>query len=102
LAIFVFVRTAFPREWALVLLSAFIRDNRQLSTAIGDSPLAGERGHFPHRSANFGIPVASERLDRTQEVGGSNPPSSIASKSLQGGISSFRGRFEPPRFFLAY
>jgi hypothetical protein len=33
-----------PREWALALLSAFIRDNRRISTAIRDPPLAGERG----------------------------------------------------------
>jgi hypothetical protein len=34
--------------------------------------------------------MPTERLDRAQEVGGSNPPSSIASKALQTGHFGFR------------
>ena len=42
-------------------------------------------------AANGAIAQLAERLDRTQEVGGSNPPSSIASKALQTGHIGFRG-----------
>jgi hypothetical protein len=40
-----------------------------------------------------------EPLDRTQEVGGSNPPSSIASKALQTGHFGFRGAIRTGRKF---
>jgi hypothetical protein len=82
-----------PAEWALAPLSAFIRDNRQLSTAIGDSPLADERGHFPHPEPILGIPVASERLNRTQEVDGSNPPSSIGFRCKYAVFGGFVGSY---------
>lgn len=71
-SIFVFVRTASPREWALALLSAFIRDNRPLSrlSAIRRWLMRGTL--FGTTKPNLRMPVRGERLDRTQEVRGSN------------------------------
>jgi hypothetical protein len=59
----------------------------QQSTAIHGYPRSGaawlEGRCFRTTEPKLRVSVQSERLDRTQEVGGSNPPSSIASKSLQ-------------------
>ncbi len=44
----------------------------------------------PPTHALGAIAQLAERLDRTQEVGGSNPPSSIRRMSLQVAISAFR------------
>jgi hypothetical protein len=46
-----------------------------------------------HRSRmrNPASETGTERVYRTQEVGGSNPPSSIASKALRKGHIGFRG-----------
>ena len=46
--------------------------------------LRGIGSNFPVRSLGA-IAQLAERLDRTQEVGGSNPPSSIDEGSLQTG-----------------
>jgi hypothetical protein len=50
------------------------------------------------------IAQLAERLDRTQEVGGSNPPSSIAQKALHVGNCFFAGllnRLRNPLLFEA-
>src|ERR1700744_5926544 len=49
---------------------------------------------------HFGaIAQLAERLDRTQEVGGSNPPSSIDEEALQTGHIGFRGALRTGRKF---
>jgi hypothetical protein len=59
-------------------LSAFIRNNRQLFTAIRDPAPPDKWGaDSALQSHKLTVSVETERLDRTQEVGGSNPPSSI-------------------------
>jgi hypothetical protein len=66
----------------------------QRSTAIDGYQRSQDYGpeglNFPTAEPNTETPVAVERLNRTQEVGGSNPPSSIASNALQTGHIEFR------------
>ena len=50
----------------------------------------------PPSHALGAIAQLAERLDRTQEVGGSNPPSSIFRKSLHVGGFAFQSHFQPP------
>jgi hypothetical protein len=57
--------------------------------------LRGNGINFP-AELRGAIAQLAERLDRTQEVGGSNPPSSIDPKSLHVGISASTSRFQPP------
>jgi hypothetical protein len=76
-------------------IPAYRRISARISTYIRlRSP---KRDHPSHRSSlrNWPARVRNEPLDRTQEVGGSNPPSSIESKALQTATSDSGVSFEP-------